>query len=294
MQDSNNNSDVTEAALAEHETAGSWATPASNGKSFNLFICFALVLFAAGHYFSYLEIERLIYTETWSLFDEMSRGERIFFISAIVIAIASAITGIFPVIAKIVVGLFLLAYGYTIFELFREASDAAQIMRGLGIDLSRSRGWGRLFELVGIGAYFLFAGMVLMLISLFIKLKSRPMSTLTEGSSKARVNATAALQSSRGFLSKFFGVVKLHMSQIKAALNAHDTAETVDALKHGTGKIKRAVSERSIGLGFDGLYETIKNSLAYVFGYAKAAFTANITGKIVVIIAALMLYVLFF
>lgn len=292
MQDSNTNSDVTEAALAEHETADPWATPASNGKFLNLFICFALAFFVAGHYFSYLEIELLIHTESWSLFDDMSMGERILFISAIVVAIASAITGIFPVIAKIVVGLFLVAYGYSLFELFREASDAAQIMRGLGIDLSRSRGWGRLFELVGIGAYFLFAGMVMMLISLFIKLRSRPMSTLTDGRSKARVKATAALQGSRGYLSAFIATLKLHILQIKSSLNGHDTAETVESLKRGTDKIKQATNEKNIGLGCDGLYETIKSSLAYVFGFAKTVFTANITGKAVILTAVILLYTL--
>ncbi|MCK7460200.1 hypothetical protein [Idiomarina aminovorans] len=292
----NNDADASNIISDDNESIDPWADPVKETKLLNFFIVFAIAVFAAGHFFNVVEVKMWGQTETMGIASEMSSGELTFFISCCAVAIATALTGVFPMAAKVVVGYFLITYGTIFYDIFSEASEASETLSMMGVNLSRSQGWEKLLGYLGAGAYLVVGGMILMFLSLFIRLKTRkvPIDSSFGDSSKVRAKAGVVLERSSGILSKYIEVVNLHIAEIKLLLKEHDATESLDALKRGVDKVKKSASDKDLALGCDGLYELIKNSLGYMAGFIKTVFTANNTGKVLVVFGVVMVYNLIF
>lgn len=248
------------------------------------------------HFFSIVEIRMWGQTEAMVIANEMSSGELTFFVFCCLIAIASALTGVLPVAAKVVAVYFLITYGDIFYDISVEASEASETLSMMGVDLSRSNGWEKLFDYLGAGAYLLIIGFILMFVSLFIRLKTRNLPMHTSFSKGAEVRSKAAAASSRfgGFVSKYIEIVNLHIADIKLALKEHDSSDSLKAIKFGIQKIKKSLNDKDFGATCVGGYEVIKTSLAYGFGFIKTVFSENYTGKVLVVLTVIMIYNLIF
>ncbi|RXS41451.1 hypothetical protein EST55_11075 [Idiomarina sp. 29L] len=292
----NNDEDTSNVTLDNRQSVDPWAGPVKETKLLNVFIVIAIGLFAAGHFFNIVEIRMWGQTEAMVIANEMSSGELTFFVFCCLIAIASALTGVLPVAAKVVAVYFLITYGDIFYDISVEASEASDTLSMMGIDLSRSNGWEKLFDYLGVGAYLLIIGFILMFVSLFIRLKTRNLPMRNSFSEGAEVRPKAAAASSRlgGFVSKYIEVVNLHIADIKLALKERDSSDSLSSIKLGTDKTKKSVNDKDFRASGVGIYEVIKGSLAYAFGFIKTVFSENNTGKVLVVLTVIMIYNLIF
>ncbi|MDY6927473.1 MAG: hypothetical protein SWN10_10295 [Pseudomonadota bacterium] len=262
----------------------------------NKFAVIAFTCFALGHFLPLVDLSDLGLMESMSAADSMSGGQMVLLLFCLLIGIGTAATGIFPLAAKAIALFFLINYGLQAADLFDEASDIATSLDFLGIDLSKGRGWSELIKVIGIGAYFLIAGYLLMLVSLFLKSKSRDekfsVAATSHGATKERAEALIS-QSSNG-VTKYLNILNLQIAEIKSALREHDANNSVNSMKSGVEKVKTATDNKQASSGVDGVYEVVKNLFGYVFGYTTTVFKTNVTGKVIVVIGLFLGYQLIF
>lgn len=265
-------------------------------KLLNKFTVAAFICFALGHFLPIFELSSLGVTETVSVADSMSGGQTVMLLFCLVIGIGAAATGVLPLAAKAIAAFFLISYGLHMVDAFDETSEIASSLEMMGIDLSKTRGWHKLIKFVGIGAYLLVAGYLMLLVSLLLKSKNREDATTAPpvDSQAAKQRAEAMLSHSANGVVKYLNTLNLQIAEIKIALTQHDANNSVTSMKSGVAKVKSAADTKQASSGFDGVYEVIKNLFVYLFGYTATVFKANLTGKVIVVFGALLLYQLIF
>ncbi|MBJ2130924.1 hypothetical protein JC525_18510 [Alteromonas sp. IB21] len=272
------------------------ATAQASFKLLNKFAIAAFICFALGHFLPVVELSSLGVSETVSVADSMSGGQMVLLLFCLTIGIGAAATGIFPLAAKAIAAFFLISYGLHMADAFDETSEIANSLDLMGIDLYKSRGWHKLIKFIGIGAYLLVIGYLMMLVSLVLKSKNRddavPAPSINTDAAKQRAQAMVS-QSSNG-LSSFLTNLNLQVSEIKIALKQHDANNSVTSMKSGVEKVKSAADKKEASSGIDGVFEVIKNLFGYAFGYTSTVFKTNLTGKVIVVVGAFLLYQLIF
>lgn len=265
-------------------------------KLLNKFTVAAFICFALGHFLPIFELSSLGVTETVSVADSMSGGQTVMLLFCLVIGIGAAATGVLPLAAKAIAAFFLISYGLHMVDAFDETSEIASSLEMMGIDLSKTRGWHKLIKFVGIGAYLLVAGYLMLLVSLLLKSKNREDATTAPpvDSQAAKQCAEAMLSHSANGVVKYLNTLNLQIAEIKIALTQHDANNSVTSMKSGVAKVKSAADTKQASSGFDGVYEVIKNLFVYLFGYTATVFKTNLTGKVIVVFGTFLLYQLIF
>ncbi|MGO2130213.1 MAG: hypothetical protein ACTH4U_15850 [Pseudoalteromonas prydzensis] len=271
----------------ENQPASEAVSSANNFLAFNLIMVYTLALYGVSHFLPFITISFFGQTESETLAASMSGGEMVFLLFYLSVGILAAITGVFPSLAKLIVGFILLINGLQLFDILKEGSGMRETIELLGIDIFRMRDADKLLEILSIGAYTLAISLFLMIPCLFLEVEKRG-DYIKLGLQIPTVE-NENVQTSGYFVSSS-QVMKRKLFEIKVALERHKADSSILGFKNGVEEVKKAAKEKSVGSGFSGVFSIAIHCLGYVWGYVKAIFTTNILGKGVIAFAVLVIY----
>ena len=228
----------------------------------------------------------------------MSGGQMVFMLFYITIGIATATTGVFPQAAKAIVCLILIVVGMNLYDLVSEASQASDMLRMMGIDLSSADGIQQTLQFLGIGAYLYAASLIMMIVALFKGLEKRNGPAISHeelrDTEKLKEKAKSWSQQTGNKFEASIELMNIQFAQIKAALCEHDANTAVSGFSSGIEQVKKAAGKKDANSGADGLYNALKNGVSYIVGYTKIVWKTNNTGKALVAISAVIIFNLIF
>lgn len=262
-------------------------------KILNKFISLTLLCYLASHFLPFFVVSLFGETSSSSAADMMSGGQMVFMLFYITLGVLSATTGVFPLASKIVVCLILIVDGMGLYDVVSEASEASDMMRMMGIDLTSPEGLQQALQFLGIGAYLYAASLIMMVIALCKSLEKRNRPAFSDeelqDSEKLKEKAKAWSKQTGNQFEAYIELMNIQFAQIKAALNEHDANSAVNGFSSGIEQVKKAAEKKDASSGADGVYGALKNGVSYVFGYTRTVWNANNTGKALVVVSVIII-----
>lgn len=272
----------------ENQPTSEVVSNANNFLAFNLIMVYTLALYGVSHFLPFITISFFGQTESETLAASMSGGEMVFLLFYLSVGILAAITGIFPSLAKFIVGFILFINGLQLFDVFKEGSGIRESIELLGVDNFRMGDAGKLLEVLSIGAYTLAISLFLMVPCLFLEVEKRE-DYIKPGRQILTAESEDVQTSSGCFLSSY-KAIKLKLFEIRVALARHRADSSILGFKSAVKEVQKAAKEKSVGSVLSGVFNIAIHCLGYVWGYVKTIFMTNILGKGVIIFAVLVIY----
>lgn len=267
-------------------------------KFLNKFISLSLFCYLISHFLPFIVISLFGETSSSSVAETMSGGQMIFMLFYVTIGVVAAITGVFPQAAKVVVCLILIVVGMNLYDLVSEASQASDMLRMMGIDLTSADGIQQTLQFLGVGAYLYAVSLVMMIVALFKGLEKRNGPAISHeelrDTKKLKEKANAWSQQTGNKFEASIEHMNIQFAQIKAALSEHDANSAVSGFSSGIEQVKKAAEKKDASSGADGVYGALKNGVSYVFGYTKTVWNTNNTGKALVVVSSVIIFNLIF
>ena len=262
-------------------------------KFLNKFISLSLLCYLISHFLPFIVISLFGETSSSSVAEMMSGGQMVFMLFYITIGVVTATTCVFPQAAKAIVCLILIVVGMNLYDLVSEASQASDMLRMMGIDLTSADGIQQTLQFLGIGAYLYAASLIMMIVSLFKGLEKRNGPALSHeelrDTEKLKEKAKSWSQQTGNKFEASIEHMNIQFAQIKAALNEHDANSAVSGFSSGIKQVKKAAEKKDASSGADGVYGALKNGVSYILGYTKTVWNANNTGKALVVVSVIII-----
>lgn len=286
--DSEKKIDSTEHTLSTNERIASVA----GFDPLNRMFVFALTLYGISYFLPFFSFGFFDLTETVTLAEAMSTGEIYFLLLFTLIGFITAITGIFPMVAKVIIAFILLLHGIELYVALQKNSEIRLLFRDIGIDIFSMGDVPELLEILSFGFYTMTLSLYFMIFCLFRRLELRPQGFEIAASqfTSKKESVIQWLKNFRSRINHLAQLLRCQYEDIKYTLRNYNAKPNVVALKSATDRLRKAARLKNIRDSFASLIEIFLCSLTYVLGYLKVIFSTNICGKIIVITVPLLLY----